>query len=105
MLYLLTQILRNRPNSGVPSGPRTAWTDYVRCLPTFVGLPTMWNEAERALLNGTSLEVIAKCDASVDARTTPSFCARIAPMSRGPLFWCTGACSTRPMHGMGVALS
>ncbi|TAQ84687.1 hypothetical protein B7494_g6989 [Chlorociboria aeruginascens] len=37
-------------------GVSNPWTEYVKMLPDVVPVPTMWNEEERALLVGTSLE-------------------------------------------------
>ena len=38
-------------------GLSTAWTAYANMLPDQIPVPTMWSEEERALLQGTSLEV------------------------------------------------
>ncbi|KAJ8062483.1 hypothetical protein OCU04_009014 [Sclerotinia nivalis] len=37
-------------------GVKNPWSEYVRFLPEKVPLPTMWNDEERMLLRGTSLE-------------------------------------------------
>jgi hypothetical protein len=56
MLFLLMQITVGSPNlSNV--GVSNPWTEYLKFLPSFVPLPTMWTEEERILLVGTSLEV------------------------------------------------
>lgn len=57
MLFLLLQLTMasttDQPSIGV-SGP---WTEYVRFLPSYVPVPTLWSENEKSLLVGTSLEV------------------------------------------------
>lgn len=58
LLFLLAQLIliwKSEKNTGL-SNP---WTQYIKYLPRTVPLPTMWTDAERALLNGTSLEVPA----------------------------------------------
>ncbi|CAD6442552.1 697b3389-712a-416d-8197-86d2031d49ae [Sclerotinia trifoliorum] len=51
-----------QPDRASNVGVRNPWSDYVRFLPQKVPLPTMWNDEERMLLTGTSLEdsVISK---------------------------------------------
>lgn len=58
LLYLLTHlILPTRDSSLSRGGALTPWTEYIKFLPRPIPVPTMWNECERALLQGTSLEV------------------------------------------------
>ncbi|KLU83825.1 SET domain-containing protein 8 [Magnaporthiopsis poae ATCC 64411] len=55
LLFLLAQLIlvwKSEKNTGL-SNP---WTQYIKYLPRTVPLPTMWTDAERLLLNGTSLE-------------------------------------------------
>ncbi len=59
MLFLLVQLVH-----GSGSGPgrelagvSTPWTEYVKFLPRPLHLPTLWSEAERDHLRGTSLSV------------------------------------------------
>ncbi|KAM3066802.1 hypothetical protein ACMFMG_011871 [Clarireedia jacksonii] len=57
MLFLLMQITTAVQVEGEKSiGLSNPWTEYVRLLPENVPIPTMWNEEERMLLVGTSLE-------------------------------------------------
>jgi hypothetical protein len=44
-------------NDGVSPGVSNPWSEYVKMLPSYVPVPTMWTENERTLLAGTSLEV------------------------------------------------
>ncbi|KAK1754488.1 hypothetical protein QBC47DRAFT_384043 [Echria macrotheca] len=56
LLFLLVQTAiasRTGPSSTGVSNP---WTEYLRFLPGTVLVPTLWNEDERLLLRGTSLE-------------------------------------------------
>lgn len=58
MIYLLVHLVLSRQNhSASRGGASTPWTEYVKFLPRPIPIPTMWTEAERALLQGTSLEV------------------------------------------------
>ncbi|KAL8294913.1 hypothetical protein RB597_008340 [Gaeumannomyces tritici] len=55
LLFLLAQLVlvwKSEKNQGL-SNP---WTQYIKYLPRAVPLPTLWSDAERLLLNGTSLE-------------------------------------------------
>ncbi|POR32621.1 SET domain protein [Tolypocladium paradoxum] len=66
MLYLLCHLVHSR--SGPPAArgiTSTPWTEYARFLPRPIPVPTMWADAERLLLNGTSLQ--AALDAKVSA--------------------------------------
>ncbi|PQE25604.1 set domain-containing protein [Rutstroemia sp. NJR-2017a BBW] len=57
MLFLLMQItnaVQGEEDKSV--GLSNPWTEYVRLLPEYVPIPTMWSEEERLLLAGTSLE-------------------------------------------------
>ena len=56
LLFLLVQtalVLRASHSSIGVSNP---WTEYLRFLPENIPVPTLWNEDERLLLRGTSLE-------------------------------------------------
>ncbi|ROT35504.1 SET domain-containing protein [Sodiomyces alkalinus F11] len=61
-LFLLAQWVlgthsRPPPGSETSTGPvHTPWAEYTRFLPGHVPVPTMWSDAERQLLRGTSLE-------------------------------------------------
>ncbi|ERS97671.1 SET domain protein [Sporothrix schenckii 1099-18] len=57
LLFLLVQLVLGlrQPDEDLASLP-TPWTEYVRFLPADVPLPTLWTDAERLLLQGTSLE-------------------------------------------------
>lgn len=58
MLYLMTHlIMSTRGHTGPRGCASSPWTEYVKFLPRFIPIPTMWAEDERALLQGTSLEV------------------------------------------------
>lgn len=57
MLFLLMQFTIAAKHHGLNVGLSNPWTEYVRILPIEVPVPTLWNEEERALLVGTSLEV------------------------------------------------
>lgn len=57
LLFLLVHlVLSSRTGDDSVSLPNP-WTEYVKFLPEEVPSPTMWTEAERSLLRGTSLEV------------------------------------------------
>ncbi|KAI0514567.1 hypothetical protein F5B22DRAFT_647606 [Xylaria bambusicola] len=56
LLFLLTQLVLSSPDYKGGQGAVTAWTQYVKLLPTKVPVPTMWSEHELSLLRGTSLE-------------------------------------------------
>ncbi|KAL2758240.1 hypothetical protein ACRALDRAFT_1061461 [Sodiomyces alcalophilus JCM 7366] len=72
-LFLLAQwVLGTHPpstaGSGTITGPvHTPWAEYTRFLPGHVPVPTMWSDAERQLLRGTSLE--AALNAKIEALT------------------------------------
>jgi len=57
LLFLLMQITIGSPEFSQSVGVSNPWTEYVKILPGFIPLPTMWTEDERAMLVGTSLEV------------------------------------------------
>lgn len=60
MIYLLTHLILSSRGVSSARGPAsTPWTEYLKFLPRDVPVPTMWSEVERALLQGTSLEVSA----------------------------------------------
>ncbi len=60
MLFLLMQITIAARHHGMNVGASNPWTEYVRMLPESVPVPTMWNEEEKVMLVGTSLEVSNK---------------------------------------------
>lgn len=54
-MFLLVHLILssdNKERAGLPS----PWTEYVKLLDDFVPVPTLWEEDERSLLRGTSLE-------------------------------------------------
>lgn len=54
-MFLLVHLILssdNKERAGLPS----PWTEYVKLLDGFVPVPTLWEEDERSLLRGTSLE-------------------------------------------------
>ena len=55
MIFLLVQITSSSSDVTVKIGNAHPWTEYVRFLPTDFTLPTFWTDAERELLEGTSL--------------------------------------------------
>ncbi|KAM5512698.1 SET domain-containing protein [Fusarium oxysporum f. sp. phaseoli] len=58
MMYLLAHlVLSSRDTSSPRDLAPTPWTEYLKFLPRDILVPTMWSELERALLQGTSLEV------------------------------------------------
>jgi hypothetical protein len=58
LIYLLAHlVLSTREESSTRGPASTPWTEYLKFLPRHVPVPTMWSEVERALLQGTSLEV------------------------------------------------
>lgn len=58
LLFLLVQLALGlrQPGEDLAALP-TPWAEYVRFLPADMPLPTLWTDAERLLLQGTSLEV------------------------------------------------
>ncbi|KAK1827851.1 hypothetical protein QBC39DRAFT_165036 [Podospora conica] len=57
LLFLLVQTaLASRPQN-TSIGVSNPWTEYLRFLPRDLLVPTLWNEDERLLLRGTSLDV------------------------------------------------
>ncbi|KAL0637942.1 hypothetical protein Q9L58_003020 [Maublancomyces gigas] len=46
--------------AGLGVGQRTGWCEYVKFLPSHVSVPTTWTDAERKLLEGTSLQMAVK---------------------------------------------
>jgi hypothetical protein len=58
LIYLLAHLVLSTREESSPRGPAsTPWTEYLKFLPRDVPVPTIWSEVERALLQGTSLEV------------------------------------------------
>ncbi|UZP35746.1 hypothetical protein NXS19_003562 [Fusarium pseudograminearum] len=63
LLYLLAHLVLSGRDASSPRGPAsTPWTEYLKFLPRDVPVPTMWSEVERALLQGTSLELRNRSD-------------------------------------------
>ncbi|KAK8124525.1 uncharacterized protein PG998_000284 [Apiospora kogelbergensis] len=56
LLYLLMQMILSSPDFPDVQGVISPWTQYVGVLPSQIPVPTTWSEAERAHLQGTSLE-------------------------------------------------
>jgi len=57
MLFLLMQMTMTSPDVSPSVGVSNPWTEYIRMLPSHVPVPTTWQEEQRMLLFGTSLEV------------------------------------------------
>ncbi|KAH8699809.1 hypothetical protein BGZ61DRAFT_237620 [Ilyonectria robusta] len=69
MLYLMTHlIMSTRGHTGPRGCASSPWTEYVKFLPRFIPIPTMWAEDERALLQGTSLEAALEAKLSTLTR-------------------------------------
>ncbi|KAK4122411.1 SET domain-containing protein [Parathielavia appendiculata] len=64
LLFLLVQTALVSRHGHPPVGVSNPWRIYLQFLPKSVPVPTLWNEDERLLLRGTSLE------AAVDAKIT-----------------------------------
>ncbi|KAI1260965.1 hypothetical protein F5Y18DRAFT_419813 [Xylariaceae sp. FL1019] len=56
LLFLLAQFVLSSRNYSSRPGLKSPWTQYFNLLPQTVPIPTLWSEAERNLLRGTSLE-------------------------------------------------
>lgn len=52
------QLVLSSPDVPSKKGASTPWAQYFSLLPQYVPVPTMWSDAERAQLRGTSLEVM-----------------------------------------------
>lgn len=58
MLFLLIQISHSSPDLEEHRiGASSAWSEYVKFLPSFLPLPTFWTMEELELLRGTSLRM------------------------------------------------
>lgn len=57
LLFLLVQLVLSSKTRHTSVGVCNAWTEYVKFLDDTVPVPTLWDENERLLLKGTSLEV------------------------------------------------
>ena len=57
LLFLLVQAALASRSNHSSVGVTNPWTEYLQFLPETVLVPTLWNEDERMLLRGTSLEV------------------------------------------------
>lgn len=55
MIFLLVQITHRSKESMRSVGLSNPWTEYIQFLPSSFPLPTLYSEAERGLLRGTSL--------------------------------------------------
>ncbi|KAI9644149.1 hypothetical protein NHQ30_007502 [Ciborinia camelliae] len=58
----LLSTVASQSEENINIGVKNPWSEYIRFLPEKVPVPTMWNEEEQMLLEGTSLEtaVVAK---------------------------------------------
>lgn len=56
LIFLLIQITSGSEDVHIKIGTSNSWTEYVKFLPSEFPLPTFWNDAERKLLDGTSLK-------------------------------------------------
>ncbi|KAK6841786.1 hypothetical protein PG990_006222 [Apiospora arundinis] len=56
LLYLLMQMIISSPEFPDIQGAVSPWIQYTGLLPSEIPVPTTWSEAERAYLQGTSLE-------------------------------------------------
>ncbi|KAF4125679.1 SET domain containing [Geosmithia morbida] len=59
VLYLLAHLASSKSQAlGMPDSKivSTGWTEYIKFLPREIPVPTLWTDAERSLLAGTSLE-------------------------------------------------
>lgn len=54
------QITMNTSDQKHKFGVSNPWTEYLKLLPGYIPLPTMWTEDEAMMLRGTSLEVSLK---------------------------------------------
>ncbi len=54
LIFLLLQLTNDATHGDI--GVSNPLSEYVKCLPANIPIPTFWDEAERALLTGTSLE-------------------------------------------------
>lgn len=55
LLFLLVHLVLSSDNKE-HAGLANPWTDYVKLLDDYVPVPTLWEEGDRSLLQGTSLE-------------------------------------------------
>ncbi|ESZ96834.1 hypothetical protein SBOR_2782 [Sclerotinia borealis F-4128] len=53
----LLSTVTSQTEENINVGVSNPWSEYVRFLPETLTIPTMWNDAERMLLIGTSLEI------------------------------------------------
>lgn len=54
MIFLLLQVTNSATGGSI--GVSNPFSEYVKFLPLRVLVPTFWNESERAIITGTSLE-------------------------------------------------
>ncbi|KAH0532777.1 hypothetical protein TsFJ059_001420 [Trichoderma semiorbis] len=91
MLYLLSHIIQSKEDS---SNARlfasTSWTEYIKFLPQYIPIPTMWTNEERQLLKGTSLEAALSAKLSALSREYDQISEQVSdiPFWRD-LFWDT----------------
>ena len=52
----MVQLVLASEGPSSPAGLSNPWTEYIKFLPPWIPLPTLWTEDEQALLRGTSLE-------------------------------------------------
>ncbi|KAL4940709.1 hypothetical protein BDV06DRAFT_17610 [Aspergillus oleicola] len=60
LIFLLIQISHSSPDLASAKhkiGTSSAWSEYIKFLPSFIPLPTFWSPPELELLRGTSLRI------------------------------------------------
>ncbi|EHK26327.1 uncharacterized protein TRIVIDRAFT_35595 [Trichoderma virens Gv29-8] len=91
LLYLLTQIIQSKGTS--PSTrpfASTPWTEYIKFLPRYIPIPTMWTNEERELLKGTSLEAAVSAKLSALSHEYDGICEQASNFPFwNDLFWGT----------------
>ncbi|KAL7936911.1 hypothetical protein V8C35DRAFT_294176 [Trichoderma chlorosporum] len=84
MLYLLTRIIQSkRSSSSARLFASTPWTEYIKFLPRYIPIPTMWTNEERELLKGTSLEVALSAKLSALSNEYDEICEKASNLP----FW------------------
>ncbi|KKP00813.1 hypothetical protein THAR02_07068 [Trichoderma harzianum] len=91
MLYLLAHIIQSKEaSSNTRLFASTSWTEYIKFLPQYIPIPTMWTNEERQLLKGTSLEAALSAKLSALSREYDEISEQVSdiPFWRD-LFWDT----------------
>ena len=83
LIFLLMQMTSNCSDIPIKVGTSNPWTEYIKFMPAKIPLPTFWNEAERKLLEGTSLK--AALEAKLGSLDREFFDLREATRS---IEWC-----------------